>query len=55
MNVVGYTREKIVGPEPLGTAGPNLFEYGRPALRWAGDIETRINRAVTKPVKSVEK
>jgi hypothetical protein len=35
--------------------GPNLFEYGRPAFRWAGDMETRISKSVTKLVKAVEK
>ena len=33
--------------------GSNLYEYGRPALRWAGDIEDRIAAAVHKLVKQV--
>jgi hypothetical protein len=34
---------------------PNLYEYGRPALRWPGDIEDRIASSVRKLVKSVGK
>ncbi len=33
--------------------GLNLFEYSRPALRWAGDIEDRIAATVHKLVKSI--
>lgn len=34
--------------------GPNLYEYGRPALRWGDDVESRIAKTVTKLVKEVE-
>jgi hypothetical protein len=30
-----------------------LYEYGRPALRWGGDVEDRIAETVRKLVKSV--
>jgi hypothetical protein len=60
--VLGYTDDMIsyipsrrVWEEGGYEGGPNLFEYGRPALRWAGDMETRINKTVAKLVKSVEK
>jgi hypothetical protein len=33
--------------------GPNLYEYGRSAPCWAGDIEDRIAEAVQEQVKSV--
>lgn len=33
--------------------GSNLFEYGRPAFRWNGDIEDRIAASVHKLVKQV--
>jgi len=36
-------------------AGSYLYEYGRPALRWAGDVEERIAGAVEKLVKEVRK
>jgi hypothetical protein len=41
---------------PVHSGGePTLFEYGRPALRSVGDIETRFNKTVAKLVKAVEK
>jgi hypothetical protein len=30
-----------------------LYEYGRPAFRWAGDIEDRIAASVRKLVAQV--
>jgi hypothetical protein len=54
-DMISYIPSRRVWDEGGYEGGPNLFEYGRPALRWAGDIETRIDRIVTKLVKSVEK
>jgi neutral ceramidase len=54
-DMIAYIPSRRVWLEGGYEGGPNLFEYGRPALRWAGDIETRITRTVTKLVKSVEK
>lgn len=58
--VLGYTDDMIsyipsrrVWAEGGYEGGPNLYEYGRPALRWQGDIEDRITGAVHKLVKSV--
>lgn len=58
--VCGYTDDMIsyipshrVWVEGGYEGGSNLFEYGRPAFRWAGDIEDRIARSVHKQVKQV--
>ena len=58
--VMGYTDEMIayipsrrVWDEGGYEGGSNLFEYGRPALRWAGDIEERIAATVEKLVAQV--
>jgi neutral ceramidase len=53
-DMIAYIPSRRVWLEGGYEGGPNLFEYGRPALRWAGDIESRITRTVTKLVKSVE-
>ena len=34
--------------------GSNLLEYGRPSLRWSGDIEDRITASVHKLLKHVQ-
>jgi neutral ceramidase len=58
--VLGYTDDMIsyipsrrVWEEGGYEGGSNLYEYGRPALRWAGDIEDRIAASVGKLVKEV--
>lgn len=58
--VMGYTDDMIayipsrrVWDEGGYEGGSNLFEYGRPALRWAGDIEERIAATVDKLVGQV--
>lgn len=58
--VFGYTDDMIsyipshrVWLEGGYEGGPNLFEYGRPALRWAGDVEDRIADAIDRLVRSV--
>jgi hypothetical protein len=58
--VLGYTDDMIayipsrrVWEEGGYEGGSNLFEYGRPALRWAGDIEDRISATVQKLVGQV--
>jgi hypothetical protein len=33
--------------------GSNLYEYGRPALRWSGDVEDRIAATVERLVREV--
>jgi len=54
-DMIAYIPSRRVWDEGGYEGGPNLFEYGRPAFRWAGDIETRITRAVARLVKAVEK
>lgn len=41
-DMLAYVPSRRVWDEGGYEGGSNLFEYGRPALRWAGDIETRI-------------
>jgi hypothetical protein len=54
-DMISYIPSRRVWAEGGYEGGPNLFEYGRPALRWTGDIEDRIAEAVHKLVKSVSK
>jgi len=35
--------------------GPHLDEYGRPAWRWAGDVEDRVAGAVQRVVQKVRR
>jgi hypothetical protein len=58
--VCGYTDEMVayipsrrVWEEGGYEGGSYLYEYGRPALRWAGDIEERIAASVQRLVKSL--
>jgi hypothetical protein len=58
--VLGYTDDMIayipsrrVWEEGGYEGGSNLYEYGRPAFRWAGDIEDRIAAAVKQLVRQV--
>jgi hypothetical protein len=53
-DMISYIPSRRVWVEGGYEGGPNLFEYGRPALRWAGDIEDRISESVKKLVKAVE-
>ena len=53
-DMIAYIPSRRVWDEGGYEGGPNLYEYGRPALRWAGDVEARITHTVTKLVKSVE-
>ncbi len=54
-DLISYIPSRRVWAEGGYEGGPNLYEYGRPALRWAGDIEDRIAHAVQELVKSVSK
>jgi hypothetical protein len=54
-DMIAYIPSRRVWLEGGYEGGPNLYEYGRPALRWAGDIEERITAAVHKLVQSVRK
>lgn len=52
-DMISYIPSRRVWEEGGYEGGSNLFEYGRPAFRWAGDIEDRIAVAVLKLVKRV--
>lgn len=52
-DMIAYIPSRRVWEEGGYEGGSNLFEYGRPALRWAGDIEDRVAASVKKLVKQV--
>lgn len=58
--VLGYTDDMLayipsrrVWEEGGYEGGARLYEYGRPALRWSGDVEDRITAAVARLMKEV--
>ncbi len=59
--VLGYTDDMLayipsrrVWQEGGYEGGARLYEYGRPALRWAGDVEERISSTVQRLMKEVD-
>lgn len=52
-DMIAYIPSRRVWEEGGYEGGSNLFEYGRPALRWVGDIEDRVAASVKKLVKQV--
>jgi hypothetical protein len=50
-DLIAYIPSRRVWAEGGYEGGPNLYEYGRPALRWSGDIEDRIADAVHRVVE----
>jgi neutral ceramidase len=52
-DMISYIPSRRVWEEGGYEGGSNLFEYGRPALRWAGDIEERIGTGVQELVRRV--
>jgi neutral ceramidase len=52
-DMIAYIPSRRVWEEGGYEGGSSLYEYGRPALRWAGDIEDRISAAVGKLVDEV--
>lgn len=52
-DMLAYVPSRRVWDEGGYEGGSNLFEYGRPALRWAGDIETRIAEGMERVVSRV--
>ena len=52
-DLISYIPSRRVWEEGGYEGGSNLYEYGRPAFRWAGDIEDRIATSVHKLVKQV--
>ena len=54
-DMVAYIPSRRVWEEGGYEGGNHLDEYGRPAWRWAGDIEDRIAGAVKKVVEQVSR
>lgn len=54
-DMISYIPSRRVWEEGGYEGGSNLFEYGRPALRWSGDIEDRIAKTVHNVVEEVRK
>jgi hypothetical protein len=54
-DMISYIPSKRVWEEGGYEGGSNLYEYGRPALRWSGEIEDRIAAAVQRLVGQVKK
>ena len=52
-DMIAYIPSRRVWEEGGYEGGSNLFEYGRPALRWSGDVEERIAISAKKLVKQV--
>ncbi len=52
-DMIAYIPSRRVWEEGGYEGGSNLYEYGRPAFRWSGDIEDRIAATVHKLVKEV--
>jgi len=52
-DMISYIPSRRVWLEGGYEGGSNLFEYSRPALRWAGDIEERIAATVDKLAREV--
>lgn len=53
-DMAAYIPSRRVWEEGGYEGGPHLDEYGRPAWRWAGDIEERILGSVRRVVKQVK-
>jgi len=54
-DMISYIPSKRVWLEGGYEGGSNLYEYGRPALRWSAEVEPLITKTVAKLVKAVEK
>lgn len=52
-DMAAYIPSRRVWEEGGYEGGPHLDEYGRPAWRWAGDVEDRISAAVQRVVGRV--
>jgi hypothetical protein len=53
-DLVAYIPSRRVWEEGGYEGGPHLDEYGRPAMRWAGDVEDRVVGAVHRVVEAVK-
>jgi hypothetical protein len=50
---ISYIPSRRVWEEGGYEGGSNLYEYGRPAFRWSGDIEDRVAASVHRLVQKV--
>jgi hypothetical protein len=53
-DMISYIPSRRVWDEGGYEGGARLYEYGRPAFRWAGDVEERIADAVHRLVAEVK-
>ncbi len=53
-DMAAYIPSRRIWEEGGYEGGPHLDEYGRPAWRWAGDVEDRIAGAVHRVVKQLD-
>jgi hypothetical protein len=54
-DMIAYIPSRRVWEEGGYEGGANLFEYGRPAYRWSGEVEERIAGTVERLVREVRK
>ena len=54
-DMIAYIPSRRVWEEGGYEGGARLYEYGRPAFRWAGDVEDRIASAVHEMVAEVRR
>lgn len=54
-DMVAYIPSRRVWEEGGYEGGPHLDEYGRPAWRWAGDVEDRVAGAVHRVVQQLRR
>ncbi|MBX3411495.1 MAG: neutral/alkaline non-lysosomal ceramidase N-terminal domain-containing protein [Pirellulales bacterium] len=52
-DMIAYIPSRRVWEEGGYEGGSNLYEYGRPALRWSGEVEDRIAETVHRLVQQV--
>jgi neutral ceramidase len=52
-DMIAYIPSRRVWEEGGYEGGSNLYEYGRPAFRWSGEVEDRIATVVRKLVNEV--
>ena len=53
-DLMAYIPSRRIWEEARGEEVMYLWEYGRPAYRWAGDVEPRILAAVEQMVRTLE-
>ena len=51
--MIAYIPSRRVWEEGGYEGGRHLYEYGRPAYRWAGDVEDRIAETVHRLAKQI--